>query len=283
MKFTIIGSGGCTALPKPLCQCNICTQARKNGYPYARCGPSLYLQDIAMLIDTPEDIAIALNNANITAVDHIMYSHWDPDHTLGMRIMEQLRLEWFDVYEGIKPTNPITVHATAQTMADLNAIQNKFGSFMDYYEKAANLIKRQVVTTPINIGNIKITLVPAPENKSVSIFIFESKGKKLIYAPCDCTPFPEAAILYDADILLMGDTAFGGIGKNGRKIASDYHIKMQLHSFEQVLALREKLRAQQLIITHLEEDYGISYDDYCEMEKHHNGVKFAFDGMEIIV
>jgi phosphoribosyl 1,2-cyclic phosphate phosphodiesterase len=82
MKFIITGSGGCVYTPKPLCQCPVCVEARVKGYPYARCGCSLYLEDIAMLIDTPEDISTALNNADIREVTSILYSHWDPDHTI---------------------------------------------------------------------------------------------------------------------------------------------------------------------------------------------------------
>jgi phosphoribosyl 1,2-cyclic phosphate phosphodiesterase len=36
MKFTIIGSGGCVVLPKPLCKCRICKEAREKGKPYSR-------------------------------------------------------------------------------------------------------------------------------------------------------------------------------------------------------------------------------------------------------
>jgi phosphoribosyl 1,2-cyclic phosphate phosphodiesterase len=61
-------------------------KSKKKGFSYKRCGCSLYLEDIALLINTPEDIAIAINNADLKEVNHIMYSHWDPDHTLGMRI-----------------------------------------------------------------------------------------------------------------------------------------------------------------------------------------------------
>lgn len=75
MKFIIAGSGGCVCTPKPLCQCRVCTEARQRGYPYRRCGCSLYLDDCALLVDTPEDIAVALNNAGIKAVDNILYSH----------------------------------------------------------------------------------------------------------------------------------------------------------------------------------------------------------------
>jgi len=280
MKFIILGSGGCVCTPKPLCQCNVCVQAREKGFPYARCGVSLYLEDIAMLIDTPEDIAVALNNADVKAVDSIMYSHWDPDHTLGMRIMEQLRLEWSDFYDGIKPENPINVYASAETMNDINAIQSKFGSFLGYYE-SINLIKRQVVDAPIEIGDIKITLVPTPENKGVSVFVFESKGKKLIYAPCDCTPFPEHELLHNADMLIIGDTVVDDVGKNGMEIGPDHPLRDEFHSFEEILALKQRLNIKHVIITHLEEIYGKTYDDYCALEKQYQGVQFAYDGMKV--
>lgn len=38
-----------------------------------------------------------------------------------------------------------------------------------------------------------------------------------------------------------------------------------------------------MIVTHIEEDWGKSYDDYLELEKEYDGVKFAFDGMEIVL
>ena len=60
MKFIIIGSGGCVCLPKPLCQCKICVEARHKGGQYKRYSCSLYLEDASLLVDTPEDIAHAL-------------------------------------------------------------------------------------------------------------------------------------------------------------------------------------------------------------------------------
>ncbi len=31
MKFIIVGSGGCVSLPKPLCNCEVCKEARVKG------------------------------------------------------------------------------------------------------------------------------------------------------------------------------------------------------------------------------------------------------------
>lgn len=57
MKLKIVGSGGMSIIPSSFCKCKICEEARQKGGRYERLGPSLYIDDIKMLIDTPEDIA----------------------------------------------------------------------------------------------------------------------------------------------------------------------------------------------------------------------------------
>jgi hypothetical protein len=50
MKWTILGSGGCTVIPKPLCQCRVCREAKEKGIPYARSGPSAFLRSFVKKI-----------------------------------------------------------------------------------------------------------------------------------------------------------------------------------------------------------------------------------------
>ena len=57
MELTILGSGGCMVIPRPLCACPVCRQAREKGIPYARSGPAAFLHDAGLLIDTPAEIA----------------------------------------------------------------------------------------------------------------------------------------------------------------------------------------------------------------------------------
>jgi phosphoribosyl 1,2-cyclic phosphate phosphodiesterase len=286
MKIKIIGSGGCTCTPKPLCQCKICREAREKGKPYSRFGCSLYLEDAALLVDTPENIAEALNYSDIKKVDNILYSHWDPDHTLGMRIMEQLRLEWLDYYDGLKPPNPITVYAHPEVMADLNGIRSKFGAILDYYEYMG-LIKRQTVAGDTNdqcsftLGNLKVTMVRVPKEKAAMVFVFELAGKKAIYSPCDCKPYPESDLFYDADLLVMGNTVLGATLKDGRTLTAENPLRAELHSFDSALQIKEKYRIKRMLMTHIEETWGKSYDDYRAWEKELNNVEFAYDGMEI--
>ena len=89
----------------------------------------------------------------------------------------------YTYYENIKPSNPITVLATSDVMEDVNGIRSKYGSLLNYYEHMG-LIKRQFVDGMIKIGDVRITLIPVEKGKAVSVFLFESDGKKLIYAPC---------------------------------------------------------------------------------------------------
>lgn len=68
MKLKIIGSGGMSIIPSSFCKCEICEEAREKGGRYERLGPSLYIDDIKMLIETPEDIAVACNRQKISEV-----------------------------------------------------------------------------------------------------------------------------------------------------------------------------------------------------------------------
>lgn len=90
MKLKIAGSGGMFQIPNPFCKCPICEEARIKRGRYERLGPSLYIEDIHMLIDTPEDIAVACDRQGISKIEYLSISHKDPDHTRGMRIVEPL-------------------------------------------------------------------------------------------------------------------------------------------------------------------------------------------------
>ena len=94
MEWTILGSGGCTVIPKPLCGCRVCEEAREKGVPYARTGPSAFLHDIHLLLDTPAEIAAQLNRERIDRLDYLAFTHLDPDHVEGLRVVEQVTLDF---------------------------------------------------------------------------------------------------------------------------------------------------------------------------------------------
>ncbi len=90
MRLTVLGSGGCMTIPKPLCKCRVCSEARAKGVPYSRTGPALFVNDINMLIDTPPQIGISINHADIDDIDYLMYTHLDSDHLDGYSTLVSL-------------------------------------------------------------------------------------------------------------------------------------------------------------------------------------------------
>ncbi|GAA0713109.1 metallo-hydrolase/oxidoreductase [Paraclostridium ghonii] len=278
MKFKIIGSGGCVALPKPLCKCEICKEARLKGNPYSRFGCSLFLEDLNLLVDTPEDITQAINYSDIDEIKYVLYSHVDPDHTLGMRVFEHIRLNWLEISKGKECCNPVNVLAMNHVMEDINSIKFKLGSYLDYYENVRNLIKRNIIESHISIDEVKISFFKVNHS---TVFVFEKNNKKVIYAPCDVKPFPNESIFEDADLLIIGNTVVGDKLKDGFVLNEDNPLRKELFTLSEIQGLKNKYNINQVIITHLEEDWGKSYDDYIELEKYYKDIRFAYDGMEI--
>lgn len=278
MKLKIIGSGGCVALPKPLCKCRICKEARLKGHPYSRYGCSLFIEDLGMLIDTPEDITQAINYSELDEINYVLYSHVDPDHTLGMRVFEHIRLNWLEISKGKECTNPVNVLAMDHVMEDINSIKFKLGSYLDYYENVRKLIRRKTIESSIIIDGIKISFLKV---NHATIFVFEKYDKKVIYAPCDVKPFLKDIIFEDADLLIIGNTVVEDKLKDGFILDENNPLRKELFTLYEIQNLKNNYGIKNVIITHLEEDWGKSYDDYIKLEKQYSDIKFAYDGMKI--
>ena len=279
MNVIILGSGGCVSTPRACCNCRVCTEARLKGFPYARTGCSLFIEEANILIDTPEDINASLNNADIQKVEHILYSHCDPDHTMGMRVIEQLNMDWLAASLGKKTDYPIEVASLPAVLEDIKKQGTKFGSAIEYYEAKGLVYTREIRT--LKAGSILTELVPVNEQEHVAVFVISSNGKKIIYAPCDVKPFPESEKFQDADVLIIGNTIVGDVLKDGFVLKEDNSLRNELFTLDEIDSIRKQYKIKKVIITHLEEDWGKSYDDYKELERELNPIHFAYDGLKI--
>jgi len=142
MECTILGSGGCTIIPKPLCQCHICVEARKKSIPYSRGGPSAFLHDINLLIDTPAEIAGQLNRSDIHQLDYVILTHLDPDHTEGFRVVEQIALD-FRSWEAY-PEKQICLLLPEQLKDRIGDIRSQYGPVIDFYQDSS-FVKIQTI------------------------------------------------------------------------------------------------------------------------------------------
>ncbi len=286
MNLLVLGSGGCTLIPRPGCTCEVCREAREKGIPHARTGPSLFLEDINALFDTPEEISSQLNRENIKTVDYIFYTHWDPDHTMGMRIVEQMNMFFLAaLVERKKPSKSIKICALPEVLDDIKAIKNKYGPYLDYYERCGLI---SLVTlkkgTPLKIGDFEITPVPV-ENPGVvsTIFVIESGKKRIGYAPCDMKPFPAHDLLKNLDLLLIGGILPEGELKGGYIIPEDNELRNEVLTIDELKEIITALETRTTIVVHIEEEWGKSFDDYrktAEKYKEYN-ITFSYDGMRI--
>lgn len=61
----------------------------------------------------------------------------------------------------------------------------------------------------------------------------------------------------------------------------DNPLRDELFTLGDIEELKNKYNIKRVIINYLEEDFGKFYDDYVELEKELDGIKFAYDGMKI--
>ena len=112
----------------------------------------------------------------------------------------------------------------------------------------------------------------------MAIFIISSNSKKIIYAPCDVKPFPKSKKFQGADVLIIGNTIVGDILKDGFVLNENNPLRKELFTIDEIDTIRKQYGIKRVIITHLEEDWGKSYNDYRELERELSLIHFAYDG-----
>lgn len=274
MRLKIVGSGGMFLIPNPFCKCSICEEARVKRGRYQRLGPSLYVEDIGLLIDTPEDVAVACERQGISSIACLSVSHRDPDHTRGMRIVEALGYNCI-----LGKGTPIPFIALPEVVEDINAWN---GDGLSYYE---NILKCILInkTNYAHIGDIEIRLINNKTHGGNMTFYVLSEGeKKAIYACCDAKPFVPNALYFDADVLIIGVVSDNGILKDGSKL-DDAPFRDEVFTLDEIMRIKRDYRIKRVIVTHIDEYWGKSYAYYQKLEKSLDNISFAYDGMEIVL
>ena len=262
MKIRVLGSGGSIPTPRPFCRCPICTQARKEQGRYVRKGQSMYLPEIHALFDMPESIVQLLNEQCIWDVDHIFFSHFHPDHTLGARAIEQRMAERY------QPLEPVAVHLPE---SGLQIGINYYASLLDFYHDEGFCTLDQA--PDISIGQYCISRIPL-NNGFADGFLITDDTHRVFYCPCHVGDLSLTCdVLHGCDLMILGS---GGIRQSWEGETSFY---------DHVLPVIRQYAPKQTVITHLEEFEQYSYDDYCQLEQTlaEYRLRFAYDGMEIIL
>ncbi|MFH1625570.1 MAG: MBL fold metallo-hydrolase [Pseudomonadota bacterium] len=269
-------------IPKPLCQCRVCQEAREKGVPYARAGPAAFLHDINLLIDTPAEIMSLLNRSPVRRVDYLLFTHLDPDHVEGFRVVEQIALD-FRTWRAY-PEKQTCLLLPEQLVEPLKSIRSQYGSVLDFYVESS-FVRLMPFQDKIQIEDVIITAIPVDRGSQVAfIHVFEKSGRKVVYAPCDLKLFPENRHeVQQPDLLIIQPGIFEEGLKHGFRYPAEHISRTSLYTFEQTLQLAIRLQAKRVLFVHLEEYWNRSYDDYCALESKDQRIRFAYDGMQLTV
>jgi len=269
-------------IPKPLCQCRVCQEARKKGVPYARAGPAAFLHDINLLLDTPAEIATLLNRSSIRRIDYLTFTHLDPDHVEGLRVVEQIALD-FRTWRAY-PEKQICLLLPEQLSIPMREIRSQYGPLLDFYQESG-FVRLMLFQDKVQIRDVWITAIPVDRGSQLGfVYAFEKSGRKVVYAPCDIKPFPEHRNeVQRADLLIIQPGIFETGLKHGFKYPADHISRTTLYTFEQTLHLATRLQAKRVLFVHLEEYWNRSYDDYRALESKNQMIRFAYDGMQLTV
>jgi phosphoribosyl 1,2-cyclic phosphate phosphodiesterase len=282
MRWTVLGSGGCTVIPKPLCQCRVCREARRKGPPYSRSGPSVFLHDIHLLVDTPAEISELLNRSSIRRIDYLILTHLDPDHVEGLRVVEQIALD-FRTWRGY-PAKRVRLLLPQELDMPLRELRCQYGPLLDFYCKSGFVSVEQFQGS-IKVQDVQITAISLDQGTQTSfVYVFERMGHKVVYAPCDIKPFPEhRREVQKPDLLMVQPGIFENGLKHGFKYPASHCSRKTLYTFEETLELARRLQAKKVLFTHLEEYWNRSYDDYLALQRTDPTIRFAYDGIRVTV
>jgi phosphoribosyl 1,2-cyclic phosphate phosphodiesterase len=283
MRVEFLGTGGAITIPNPGCSCPICIQARKEGIPYSRSGPSIFIHGPNVLIDTPEEIKQQLNRSQVKDINACFYSHWHPDHVMGRRVWE-MNHDWRQFPPKDKQTD---IYLPQQVNLDFH---QRLGTWdhLEYLEQA-KLIRLIQLTDGdvVTINAIKIRPFRLAEDY-VYAFVFEGEDKRLLIVPDELfgwEPMDEVKGI-DLAILPMGIVEFHPFTTE-RIIPEQHPVLKSEATFEQTLKVVNALNAKKVVLTHIEEPDSLGYDDLLLLEKQLQGndlnISFAYDTLIIDV
>ncbi len=279
MKITVLGSGGNCTIPWILSKSKVSKEARKKGGRYVRTCPSFFIHDAKILIESPETIFTTLDRENIQDVDHLFLSHPHPDHTYGLRFVQSLM-----DYQTSKPRRILPLYMGEQAFERFSKI---FYPSVIHFWKNQHLLEPNLIKDKqmLKIKDLKITWYCANKegNNDTFAFLFEQKGKKVLFALDDVHDLELYPEFYDLD-LLIHECGWFDYKPNGEILFFNPKKRWSEDiKFDETIERINKLKPKKTILMNLEEIYERSYDDYIKLEQQYKklNITFAYDGMKI--
>ena len=236
------------------------------------------LTGASVLFDTPEDVDKSLEREGIHQVRHLVYTHWHPDHTAGRRVLEQLNMDW------LNPKARRITHVWLPTWVRED-FRKRHGleDNLEYFERAGIARIHEVGEgEPFQLDGLSVRSFRMAQ-PGLTAYVLERESRRLVFALDDAKDWKPGTEFLEPDLLVL-ETGWFERDPKGRIIVPPGHtIRNEEASFEETMRIVDQINPRKAILTHIEQLWARSYEDYLELEKKHHGHKlqFAYDGLRI--
>ncbi len=278
VELVFLGTAGAETTPKVGCLCRVCQEARLKGGRFVRNGPSVFLAGASVLFDTPEDADKSLEREGIHEVRHLVYTHWHPDHTAGRRVLEQLNMDWLDRKKR-RVTDVWLPNWVREDFRKRHGLEEN----LEYFERAGIARINEVGEgEPFQLDGITVRPFRMAQ-PGLTAYILERGSRRWVFALDDTKDWKPSTEFSDPDLLVLETGWFERDPEGGIIVPSGHPIRNEEASFDETLDIIDRINPQKAVLTHIEQLWDRSYEDYLELEKKHNGHKleFAYDGLRI--
>ncbi len=269
MEIVFLGTAGAETTPKVGCLCPVCQEARHKGGRFVRNGPSLLLTGASVLFDTPEDVDKSLEREGIHEVSHLVYTHWHPDHTAGRRVLEQLNMDW------LNPKARRITHVWLPTwVRDDFRKRHGLEDNLEYFERSG-IARIHEVGEGERFQLDGLSVCPfRMAQPGLTAYVLERASRRLVFALDDAKDWKPSTEFLEPDLLVL-ETGWFERDPKGRVIVPPGHsIRNEEASFEETLGIIDRINPRKAILTHIEQLWARSYEDYLELEKKQTPVCF---------
>jgi phosphoribosyl 1,2-cyclic phosphate phosphodiesterase len=286
VEVEILGSGGATTTPRPGCRCRVCVTAREHGGPpHARTGPSTFVHGPDALFDTPEDARLQLDRAGLQDIAACFYSHWHPDHTMGRRVWETRNGDFRSWPPEAKRQLTTDVYLPQQVADDFR----RYLGAWDHLEFMAGRgwvrVHELADGDTVDLDGTTVRPFRLAEDYVYAFELTAADGRRLLLAPDELngwTP-PPAVLGVELAVLPMGISEHDPL-TGERRIDPAHPVLRYEATFEETLAIVDALGAERVVLSHVEEMDGLTFDDLLRLERRvGRGITFAYDGLRVPV
>ena len=264
MRAIVLGSAGSQPTPKAGCACRLCELARNEGGRALRTGPSLYLREADLLIDTPEEANLQLTGHDL-APRRIAWTHAHPDHVAGLRVVQFLAQSAGRPVEGWIP-RPLYPELAKRYP-------------LDYLVDAGYLELRLLPPgRPFELGEVRVTPLAHDLDEPVFAYLFETDAARSLYAPDHVRSLPVPEGPFDWAAVQIPIPPLEALPF---ELPPEHESWESFYTFDEAVALWRG-RTRRLIFTHVYESVGMTPDELDAVAASAGDwVAFAHDGMEL--